>query len=151
MNLCPLAVIVFWTIYAENIFRIFTSFCKNGIIIKYLTKLPHCAQSISPLHRLKLPKLTFVQFILTHCALVTQYDDMDLSQHWLTSWPVAWAHRSITWTNVDVSSVMFSDILLVAISQEIHESSITDIGLKITYLKSHSNPAGPIFWSASPL
>ena len=44
---------------------------------------------------------------------------------------MAWRHQAITWTNVDLSSIRFSDIHLQAISQEIPQSSITNINLKI--------------------
>ena len=44
---------------------------------------------------------------LTHCGLVTQHGVMDLGQHWLRYWLVAWWHQAITWTNVDLSSVAF--------------------------------------------
>ena len=46
-----------------------------------------------------------------------------------------WDLVNITWTNVDLSSVRSSDILLRAISQKISQPSITVIGLKSTHLK----------------
>ena len=33
---------------------------------------------------------------LTHCSLVMPYDDINLGQHWLRSWLVAWWHQAIT-------------------------------------------------------
>ena len=62
---------------------------------------------------------------LTHCGQVTP------SQHWLRYWLVAWWHQSITWTNVDSSSIMPCDIHLRANSQEMPHPSITKITLKI--------------------
>ena len=62
---------------------------------------------------------------LTHWGLVTSYGD------------IAWRHQAITWTNVDLSSVRSSYIHLMAISQEIQQSSMTKINMKITHLKCH--------------
>ena len=39
---------------------------------------------------------------LTHCGLVTPLGDIDLGQHWLRNWLVAWWPQTITWTNVDL-------------------------------------------------
>ena len=39
--------------------------------------------------------------VLTHWGLVTPYGDMDLGQHWLKLWLVAWRRQAISWTNVD--------------------------------------------------
>ena len=47
-------------------------------------------------------------------------------------------------TNVDWSSVKYNDIHIRAISQEMPQSSITKINLKIIYLKFHSNFQGPM-------
>ena len=55
---------------------------------------------------------------------------------------VAWWHQANTWTNVDWSSVKSSDIHIRAISQEMPQPSIPKMGLKITYLKFHSNFSG---------
>ena len=79
---------------------------------------------------------------LTHCGLVTPYGDINLGQHWLRQWLVVWQHQTITWTNVDLSSVRSSGIHLRAILQEIPQSSVTEISLKITYLKFCSNFPG---------
>ena len=70
---------------------------------------------------------------LTHCGLVTPYGDRDLGQHWLRYYGrlVAWRHQAITWTNVDLSSVRSSCIHQMAISQEIHQSSMTKINMKL--------------------
>ena len=54
---------------------------------------------------------------LTHCGLVTPYDDINLGQHWLRQWLVARRHQAITRTNVDLSLVRFCGIHLRAISQ----------------------------------
>ena len=43
----------------------------------------------------------------THCGLEMIFGDIDLSQHWLSIWLVAWQHQAITWTNVDLSSNVF--------------------------------------------
>ena len=52
------------------------------------------------------------------------------------------APSAFTWTNVDISSVKSCDNHLRAISQEKHETSITIVSLKITYLIYHSNLPG---------
>ena len=75
------------------------------------------------------------EYVVTHCSLVTPYGDRDLGQQWLRLWLVAWRHQAITWTNVDWSSVKSSDIHIRAISQEMPQSSISKIHLKITYIK----------------
>ena len=47
---------------------------------------------------------------LTHCGLAVSYGDIDLDQHWLRSWCVAWKHQAITWINVDLSLKVFCGI-----------------------------------------
>ena len=55
----------------------------------------------------------------------------------------AWLHQTITWTNVELSSVRSSDNNhLRAISLEIYQPSITNVYLKIDYQKFHSNLLG---------
>ena len=54
----------------------------------------------------------------------------------------AWRHQAITWTNVDWSSAKSNDIHIRAISQEMPQPPITEIRLKITYLKVHSDFPG---------
>ena len=51
-------------------------------------------------------------------------------------------HQAITWTNVDLSPVRSTDILIRAISQQMPQPSITKICLKMTCLKFHSNFPG---------
>ena len=79
---------------------------------------------------------------LTHCGLVTPYGGRDLGQYWFRQWLVAWRHQAITWTNVDWSSAKTSDIHIRAMSQQMPQSSITKIRLKVTYPKFHSNFPG---------
>ena len=57
----------------------------------------------------------------------------------------AWQHQAITWTNFDWSSAKSNDIRIRAISQEMSQPSITEIRLKITYLKFHYNFPGTIW------
>ena len=52
----------------------------------------------------------------------------------------AWWHQAITWTNVDLSSVRFSDIYLTAVSQEMRQASFTEISLKISHKISFQSP-----------
>ena len=42
---------------------------------------------------------------LTHCGLVMPHGNMNLGQHWLKSWLVAWLHKAIAWINVGLSSI----------------------------------------------
>ena len=39
---------------------------------------------------------------LTHCGIVTPYGYLNLGQHWLRQWLIAWRHQVIIWTNVDL-------------------------------------------------
>ena len=41
----------------------------------------------------------------THCGVVTPYGDIELGQPWLRYWLVAWKHQTISWTNIDLSSL----------------------------------------------
>ena len=70
------------------------------------------------------------------CGLMTPYGSIDLGQHWLRKWHVAWRHQTITWTNVDLASVRSSDIHLRAISRELLQLSII---FKTVYVKFHLN------------
>ena len=58
----------------------------------------------------------FQHFCLAHSGLVMPYSDINLGQHRLQKWLVAWWHQAITWTNVDLSSARFSDDHLRAVS-----------------------------------
>ena len=51
----------------------------------------------------------------------------------------AWGHQAITWPNLVWSSVRSSENHLRAISQKISRPSVTNISLKIIYLKFLSN------------
>ena len=63
------------------------------------------------------------------------YGDIDLCQHWLTYWFVAWRYHAITWTNVDVSSKVFCGIHLREISHEIPMEPIRNMCSNITLWK----------------
>ena len=62
-------------------------------------------------------------------------------------------HQANTRTNVDLSSVKYSSIYMMAISWEILQPSIIKISLKITYLKFHSNVPGAseLIWTPNCL
>ena len=48
---------------------------------------------------------------LAHCDLVTPYGKyIYLSHQWLSVWLDAWRHQDITWTNIDLLSLLFSGI-----------------------------------------
>ena len=53
-------------------------------------------------------------------------------------------HQAITWTNVDLSFVSYSDNHLREILQEIPQSSYTEVSLKITCLNIYSDLQGPM-------
>ena len=72
----------------------------------------------------------------THCGPVTPHGDSDLSQIGSGN---ACRHQAITWTNVVWLSVKSNEIHIRAISQELHQPSITTICLKITCLECHWN------------
>ena len=50
-------------------------------------------------------------------------------------WVVAWWHQTITWTNIDFSSVKFCGIHLRLISQEVLKNLIQTMSSEITILK----------------
>ena len=79
---------------------------------------------------------------LTHCGLLTPYGDIDLGQHWIRYWFVAWRHQAITWTNVDFSSVRSIVIHLRTILQKIPQPPIIKISLKMSFLIFFSNLPG---------
>ena len=66
---------------------------------------------------------------------MTPYGDMDLGQHWLRLWLVAWRHQAITWTSVDLSSVMFCGIHPRALSYKDFKIPINKTRLKIENFK----------------
>ena len=68
---------------------------------------------------------------------MTPYGDMELSQTWLRYWLVAWRHQAITWFNVDLSSVKFLGIHLMALSLDDVKMPINKTRLKIAVLKWH--------------
>ena len=49
-------------------------------------------------------RLVKINLDLTHFVLITPYGDLNLGQHWLRSWFVAWLHQAISWNIVDYSS-----------------------------------------------
>ena len=73
-------------------------------------------------HDFMLPERHSAWLGSTHCGMVMPYGDIELGQHWLRAWFVAWWHQAITWTNVDWPSVSSTDYHLRAISQEIRQS-----------------------------
>ena len=107
----------------------------------YISSIPHSVDACFWII-INLCHMVLYATVLTHCGLMTPYGDGDLGQHWLRWWLVAWWHQAITWTNVDWSSVKSSDIHIRAISQEMSQPSISNIFLKSTCLKLHSNFPG---------
>ena len=62
------------------------------------------------------------------------YGDIDLGQHWLRYWHVAWCH-AITWTNADLSSRVFSGIHLRTILQTKLMNLICNMCFELTLLR----------------
>ena len=79
--------------------------------------------------------------IASSLCLVPPYGDMELGQHWLRQWLVAWRHQAITWTNVDWS-VRSHGIHLGASSLEDLKKTIKETRLKIAVLKWHPGLPG---------
>ena len=65
-----------------------------------------------------------------------------VSFYHISSINISRRHQTKTWTNVDLSSVRFSDNHLMAVSQEIPQAINYEISLKIPYVKFHSNRPG---------
>ena len=65
---------------------------------------------------------------------MTPYSDIDLDQHWLRKWLVAWRYQAITWTNADSPSMRFCDTHLTPISEEVFKISVREMSLKITFI-----------------
>ena len=83
-----------------------------------------------------------VSLSLTHCGLVMPYGDIDLGQHWLRWWLVAWRHQAITWTNVDFTSIGPFSTHLRRISQEMLKISIHKMSLKTLLRKPFPHLSG---------
>ena len=90
--------------------------------------------------------VNYTKNISTHWGLVTPYGDVDLGQHWLRYWLVAWRHQAITWTNVDripatsspslawhwivISDRLLSEPLLAFFSFETYRTSSSEIWIQ---------------------
>ena len=79
---------------------------------------------------------------LSNCDLVAPYCDIDLGQHWLIQWLVAWRHQAITSINVGLSLKVFCAIRPGAISQEAFMNLIRNMCLEITLLITTTSPRG---------
>ena len=62
---------------------------------------------------------TILIFFLWTSSAFMPYDDIDISKYWLRYWLVALQHLAITWTIVDLSFMMSSDIHVRAFSPEV--------------------------------
>ena len=69
-------------------------------------------------------KLIFTDQIvyLTQCGLVMSYGDIELGQHWLRWWLVAWWHKAITWTSANLQSARSGDNHQRAMACASHQS-----------------------------
>ena len=74
---------------------------------------------------------------------------MDLGQHWLRKWLLAWRHQAVTWMDVDLSSVRSHGVHLRVLSYEdlkilISKTKLNMIFLKLNmiFLKSHPDLLG---------
>ena len=63
------------------------------------------------------------------------YGDIDLGQHWLRWWLVAWQYQAITWTIVDFPLITFCGIHMGAISQCVLKLLFCIMSLKFIVLK----------------
>ena len=79
---------------------------------------------------------------LTHCGPVTSYGNIDLGQHWLRQWLVAWRHQAITWAIDDLSAVRSCDIHVRSFSYEDLMTPIRKSRLLIAFLKLHQDVTG---------
>ena len=70
---------------------------------------------------------------------------VDLGQHWLRQWLVAWRHQAIIWINVDLSSEVFYGIQLRAILQVLMNLT-RNMCSKFTFLKLIIAVKGPMSW-----
>ena len=66
--------------------------------------------SLTPSKQIRLTVNMYDVTSLTHCGLVTSYGAVNLGQHWLGWWLVAWRHRAITSTNIGTPSARSSGI-----------------------------------------
>ena len=118
------------------------------LYMSQLMNLQNCRHSVklSIYYKISIRRSTccFARCLLTHWGLVTPYGDRGLGQHLFKQWLVARRHQAITWTNVDLSSLMSSDNHLCASLQDIAQPSVTEIIWKIKYLKFHSDFPGTI-------
>ena len=80
-----------------------------GIVQSALFKMAWCTLGNEWLHE---------STTLTHCGLVMPYNDRYLCQHWLRQWLGAWWYQAMSSTNIDLSSVRYSDIHLIATSSD---------------------------------
>ena len=78
----------------------------------------------------------------TYYGFVMPFGNMDLDQHWLRQWLVAWRHQAIIWTNVDYPSQKFCDIYLRASLQWVPKLLFCMVCLKSILLKLLPHPPG---------
>ena len=96
----------------------------------------------SRVHMRSQPAISQYWFDSTHCGLAPPQGDKGLSQHWLSWWLGACRHQAITWTNVDLSSVMSCGIHQRTLSWGDLEIPISKSRLKIPLFESHSDLPG---------
>ena len=121
----------------------YNTYSSSGPLLQWpsnsIYRMSEIILSLLGLYEITLP---LISTDLSHGSLVTPYGDIGLGQHWLRWWLVAWWHQAITWTNVDLSSIMSAGIHLSAISHKIPQSLISEINWNIISLKFHSNFPG---------
>ena len=90
--------------------------------------------------------------LLTPCGLVTPFGDTELWKRWIRYWLVSWRQQSITWSNVDLSSIRSHGIHLTALSYENLNIPISEMILKILFSKSHEDLPGTneLIYSSTP-
>ena len=74
---------------------------------------------------------------------MTPYGDINLGQHWLKKWFVAYRHQTIIWTNPDFPLVGFCSIHLKAVSQWVTSYYYIKWAWKLYVLELLSHFPGP--------
>ena len=72
--------------------------------------------------------------MLIHCGQLIPYGNIDLCKYWFRWWLVSWLHQAISWTNVDLTSNVFSGIHLSAILEDIPMNLVHNMHSEITLL-----------------
>ena len=81
-----------WTVFSNILLYIYQRFFYNPKYIYWQIGHKNIRCMIMCIKQAEI--IMYVAF-LTQCGLVTLHGDIDLSQHWLRLWPVAWWHQKL--------------------------------------------------------